>query len=243
MPEAIKPVIEKVTIPEIFPSMAARDWARITGEEPGYQARSFYYRTTRNGQEYQEIVGGFVPPALNPGFAVVVGLGRQDDSQIEPAWNLGTRRITVLAEVESEGLTELMAGALMLRKLYAPALDKGFYCDPDGALIFRIAQIMEKLETEPPFVLLPGIYFEQASAFRDYVATLTLYRRVLDRGNCEKLRAHMDNFPKEALVSTEKKAWEDYPAVTALAYAVHGLMVNPMLDLGEGAIEDENETA
>jgi hypothetical protein len=51
----------------------------------------------------------------------------------------------------------------------------------------------------------------------------------------------MDNFPKEALVSTEKKAWEDYPGITALAYAVHGLMVNPMLDLGDGAIEYEEE--
>jgi hypothetical protein len=237
-----RPLIEKVTIPEIFPSMAARDWARITGEEPGFQARSFYYRATRNWEEYQEIVGGFVGPALNPGFAVVVGLGRKDDPQINPEWNLGSKRITVLAEVESEGLTDLMAGALVLRKLYAPALDKGFYCDPDEALIFRIARIMEKLEDEPPFVLLPGIYFEQASAFRDYVATLTLFRRVLDRGNCDKLRAQMDNFPKEALVSTEKKAWEDYPAVMALAYAVHGLMVNPMIDLGEGAIEDENES-
>jgi hypothetical protein len=183
-----------------------------------------------------------VPPALNPGFAVVVALGRQDDPQIDPAWNVGTKRITVLAEVESEGLTELMAGALVLRKLYAPALDKGFYCDPDEALIFRIARIMEKLETEQPFVLLPGIYFEQASAFRDYVATLTLYRRVLDRGSCDKLRAHMDNFPKEALVSTEKKAWEGYPAVMALAYAVHGLMVNPMIDLEDEVMEDENES-
>jgi hypothetical protein len=75
------------------------------------------------------------------------------------------------------------------------------------------------------------------------VATLTLFRRVLDRGNCDNLRAHMDNFPKEALVNTEKKAWEDYPAVTALAYAVHGLMVNPMLDLSEGAVEDDSEAA
>jgi hypothetical protein len=235
-------LIEKVTVSEIFPTMAAKDWARITGEEPGFQARSFYYRAVEDGTEYQEIVGGFVPPTLNPGFAVVVGLGRQYDPQIRPEWSLGTKRISVLAEIESDSLTELMAGALALRRLYAQALDKGFYCDPDEALIFRSAQIMETLEDEPPFVLLPGLYFEQASAFRDYVATLSLYRKVMDRGRCDKLRAHMDNFPKEALVSTEKKAWEDYPAVMALAYAVHGLMVNPMLDLGDGVIEDDTET-
>jgi hypothetical protein len=50
MEKPIKPLIEKVTIPEIFPIMAAKDWARITGEEPGFQARSFYYREIEGGK-------------------------------------------------------------------------------------------------------------------------------------------------------------------------------------------------
>jgi hypothetical protein len=60
--ETATPLIEKVTIAEVFPYMAAKDWARITGEEPGYQGRSFYYRAIESGEEYQEIVGGFCAP-------------------------------------------------------------------------------------------------------------------------------------------------------------------------------------
>jgi hypothetical protein len=236
-------LIEKVTISEIFPTMAAKDWARITGTEPDYQARAFYYREIEGGKEFQEIVGGLVPPGKKAGFAVVIGLGREDDPQIRPEWNLGTRRITCLAEIETEGLPELVSGALALRKLYSPALEKGFYCDYDEALNFRIAQVMSRIEDEPPLVLLPGLYFDQATSFRDYLATLSLYRKVLDRKGCVRLRSTMDAFPREAMTSTEKKAWEEHPAVTALAYAVHGLMVNPMLDLENGAIEDETEPA
>jgi hypothetical protein len=45
-------LIEKVTIVEIFSSMPARDWASITGEEPGFQARAFYYRAIHHGEEF-----------------------------------------------------------------------------------------------------------------------------------------------------------------------------------------------
>jgi hypothetical protein len=232
-------VIEKVTIAEIFPTMAQKDLAHITGEDAGYKARAYYYRNVGGNGEFQEIVGGFVPPAKKPGFVVVVGLGRVDDPQIRPEWNLGTKRISVLAEIEAAVLTELVGGALALRKLYSPSLDKGFYCDGDESLSFRISQIMGTMEDEPFLVLIPGLYSDQANAFRDYVATLSLYRRVLDRGNCQKLRAHMDAFPKEAMTDRGSTAWEEWPAITALATAVHGLMVNPMLDVDDGAIEED----
>jgi hypothetical protein len=241
----MKSLIEKVTITEIFPPMAAKDWARITGTEPDFQARSFYYRSIHSGEEFQEIVGGFAHPVKKSGFAVVIGLSRNDDPRIKPEWNLGTKSIVVLAEVESSGLMELVKACVDLKKMFSPALDKGFYCDYDEALHFRISQIMASpaFHEEPPFVLLPGLYFEQATAFRDYVATLSLYQRILDRSTCHKLRDYMAAFPKEVMVSTEKKIWEDYPTVTALAYAVHGLMVNPMLDVDEGAFEGEEDAA
>ena len=137
-----RPLIEKVTISELFPTMAAKDWARITGEDAGFQARSFYYKAVDGDAEYQEISGGFVSPAKKPGFAVVIGLGRNDDPAIDPAWKLGTKRISVLSEAESKDLTELVARMLALRKVFFPALDKGFYCDGDESLSFRISQIM-----------------------------------------------------------------------------------------------------
>jgi hypothetical protein len=235
--------IEKITVPDIFPSMAARDLAYITGEDPGFRAQSFYYRSTASGAEYQEIVGGLVPPAKLPGFAVVVALGRHDDPRINPGWKVGTKRISVLAEYKAEDLPGLVGGALVLRSLFAPALDKGFYCDPNESLSFRIAQLMESLKNEPPMVLVPGLYFQQATAFRDYVSTLNLYRKILVRGDCAKLRKAMSVFPREAMGARGERAWEDYPEVMALAYAVHGLMVNPLLDMDEGAIEKEEDAA
>jgi hypothetical protein len=241
MMEKVDSLIEKVTISELFPTMAAKDWARITNTEPDFQSRAFYYRAVHNGEEFQEIVAGFVPPAQKPGFAVVIGLGRQEDPRINPDWNLGTRSIVVMAEVEKNGLMELVQACVELKKKFYPALEKGLYCDYDDSLQFRISQIMasKMFQEEQPFVLLPGLYFEQATSFRDYIATLNLYQKILDRSTCGKLRNHMAEFPREAMVSSEKKAWEEYPAVTALAYAVHGLMVNPMLDSGDGVIEGE----
>jgi hypothetical protein len=238
-------LIEKVTVSEVFPIMAAKDWARITNTEPDFQARAYYYRAIHSGDEFQEIVGGFVSPATNPGFAVVLGLGRKEDPRIKPEWNLGTKPIVILAEVEKPGLPELIKACVELRKMFPYALEKGFYCDYDDSLNFRISQIMSApmFHEEPPFVLLPGLYYGQATAWRDYMATSYLYQRILDRKSCTLMRGRMDEFPREALVSKERNIWQEYPAVTALAYAVHGLMVNPMLDLGDGVIEDANETA
>ena len=88
--------------------------------------------------------------------------------------------------------------------------------------------------------MIPGLYSQQATGFRDYMATLSLYRKILDRGGCDKLRNAMNLFPKEALTARGETAWEEFPEVTALAYAVHGLMVNPMLDVDEGAIEEDD---
>ena len=235
----ITPLIEKVTVSELFPTMAAKDFAHITGEDAGFRARAFYYKTLEDGAEFQEICGGFVPPAQKPGFAVVIGLGRNDDPKIDKAWKLGTKRITCLAETGAKDLNDMIAKVLALRKAYCPALDKGFYCDGDESLSFRIAQVMNSFPNEIPLVMIPGLYGQQSTGFRDYMATLTLYRKVLDRGGCAKLRNAMDIFPKEALTARGETAWEDFPEVTALAFAVHGLMVSPMLDVDEGAIEEE----
>lgn len=235
-------LIDKVTISELFPTMAAKDFAHITGEDAGFQARAYFYKVIDGGAEFREICGGFVPTAKNHGFAVVIGLGRNDDPAVDPAWNLGTKRITVLAEAESKDLIEMVAKVLALRKIYFPALDKGFYCDGDESLGFRISQIMASTKDEIPLVMIPGLYSnDKATAFRDYLATLSLYRRVLDRGNCVKTKKAMDIFPKESMTARGEQAWEDFPEVTALAYAVHGLMINPMLDIDEGAIEGEDE--
>jgi len=232
-------VIEKITIPDAFPTMAAKDFAHITRQDAGYRPKAYFYRAV-DGSEFQEIVGGFVPPSAKTGFSVVLGLGRNDDPAIDPGWKLGTKRISVLAESESSDLTEQVASLLALRSTFDPALDKGWYCDGDESLSFRMAQIMED---EPFLVMIPGLYSQSPqTAFRDYVATLNLYRRVLDRGKCSKLRAAMDIFPVEAMTARGKDAWEEWPAITALATAVHGLMLNPLLDDAEGAIE-EDETA
>ena len=234
-----KSLVEKITVSEIFPIMASKDWAHITGNPVDFSARAFYYRL--GAVDYQEICGAIVPPAKGPGFAVMIGLGREDDERIDPGWNLGTKRITVLDEIEAEGLNDLIEAVLEWRRKYSPALDKGVYCDSDEALDFRISQIMSRKEKENFLVMIPGLYHGQATAFRDYVYLLSQYRRILDRGKCRKLRAYMDQFPKEAVLKTGDKTWEDWPAVTALAYAVHGLIMHPILDEDGGAIEDENE--
>ncbi len=234
------PLIEKMTISELFPTMAQKDFAHITGEDAGFMARAYYYKALDGGAEFQEICGGFVPPAQKPGFAVVVGLGRNDDPVIDKAWKLGTKRITVLAEDQSKDLTNLVVKVLALRKAYFPALDKGFYCDGDESLSFRIAQVMNSFEDEIPLVMIPGLYSQQSTSFRDYMATLSMYRKILDRGGCDILRNAMNIFPKEALTTRGETAWEEFPEVSALAYAVHGLMVNPMLDVDEGVIEEED---
>ena len=234
-------VIEKITVPDVFPTMAAKDFAHITGQDAGYRPKAYFYRAI-DGSEFQEIVGGFVPPAANPGFSVVVGLGRDDDRAIDPSWKLGTKRISVLAESESQDLTDLVASVLALRSTFAPALDKGWYCDGDESLSFRMAQIMASMEDEPFLVTIPGLYSQSPqTSFRDYVATLSLYRRVLDRGKCSKLRAAMDQFPVESMTDRGATAWEEWPAIAALAQTVHGLMLNPLLDDAEGAIESEDE--
>jgi hypothetical protein len=233
-------LIEKITIPDVFPSMAAKDLAHITGQDAGFRPRSFYYRAA-DGLEYQEIVGGFVPPAKGPGFAVVVGLGRNDDPDIDPDWQIGTKRIKVLAEAEDGDLNNLIASLLALREDFAPALDKGWYCDGDESLSFRVGQVMSSMEDEPYLVMVPGLYSQSPqTSFRDYVATLSLYLRVLDRGKCKKVRAAMDLFPVESMTDRGSTAWEAFPAIMALAQVVHGLVLNPMLDDAEGAVEDED---
>ena len=219
--------------------MAAKDLAHITGQDAGFRPRSFYYRAA-DGSEYQEIVGGFVQPAQNPGFAVVVGLGRLTDPAIDPEWQLGTKRIKVLAEVEEQDLNSLIKSVLTLRKEFSPALDKGWYCDGDESLSFRVGQIMASMEDEPYLVMVPGLYSQSPqTSFRDYVATLSLYLRILDRGECKLLRSYMSVFPVESMTDRGATAWEAFPAIAALSQTVHGLILNPMLDDAEGAAEEE----
>jgi len=241
----IQPIIEKVIIPEIFPSMAAKDFSHITGTDPGYQARSFYYRDIETGEEYSEILGGFVPPAKKPGFAVVVGIGRLNDVRINPEWKLGTNKISVLMEAEEDNLANLITSCLTLREMFLPAMDRNYwYFDADPELLFRVAKIMTKLFPDEElkqmsFLPMPGLYFGQSSAFRDYAATLNQYKRIISRGKCHKIKAAMDSFPKEAMFQSGLNVWEDFPEVMALAYAVHALVTNPVAD-DQDVVEDDD---
>jgi len=209
-------VIEKIEEKDAAITGAQRDHAHIRSLPEPERKASYFYRHKETGQEFLFVAGAFALPYVQPGFAVVAGLGRQVDEENE-------KRICVLEELESLSLEELLKGCLKLHKMYnvPPIMHNGWYCHCDRDEYSRLWSVMQEIRGAKFSEFYPAYPPLSAHQYpmRAYLTTLLNNKRFLDRGKCDRLKAHMDRGPQNGKEIDAFKA-EDNPALAALAYAV-----------------------
>lgn len=210
-------VIEKVSIGNKDILQAQRDYYRIRNVEEPEWMPEIYYRHKKTGEEYLYVLGAFAMPGYDkPGFAVIVALDRYEDP------HKGERIIRVLEEYEAASIRFLVKGCLDMKEKYS--IDHGFYCDVDDTTQQRIVDAVEVIDSEAEFYPIEGPYKQAEVPFSQYLRTLIDCQRILDRGDCNKLKNYMENGPRNTREASALKP-EDNPAIAAIAYAVSALMV------------------
>jgi hypothetical protein len=210
-------VIEKVSIGNKDIIQAQRDYYRIRNIEEPERMPEIYYRHKKTGKEYLYVLGAFAMPGYDkPGFAVIVALDRHEDP------DKGERIIRVLEEYEGTSIKILVKGCLDMKEKYN--IDNGFYCDVDETTQQRVVDAVEAIDSEAEFYPMVGPYAQAENSFSQYLLTLIDCQRILDRGDCNKLKNYMENGPRNIKEASALKP-EDNPAIAAIAYGVSALTV------------------
>jgi hypothetical protein len=197
--------------------------ASIYGEQ-GWQKPS-YYLNIENQESYVHIAGGFAFPTTLPGFAVIVGVTRDEES--EPA-------LKVLAEAEEGDLSSLLDKTLLLRNKYGyekyPDLLETWFGDFQryNSFVSHWNLMLEKKTSQEN----RGIYLSPPPDWESPYNGLLYWRRIksligeqkqLYFGSSSKLRTAIQKLLAED--DGKKKNVDQYPpAVMALGYVVHALV-------------------
>ena len=181
-----------------------------------------YYRNTETGEEFFDIVGALAWPAGDkPGFAVVVGVVKGGDPQ-EPA-------LKTLDEIESPSVEGLLKECVELRTKWGfPGLLKVWLGDYE-----RFAPIITDFNASrrsENFLIVTAAYdFEKPNRGEIYLQRISELlkpgdsgKKRLHIGGCNKLRGNINDFPHGTAEITQVERW---PALAALGYAVHTMLV------------------
>lgn len=194
--------------------------AEITGQQ--YVTKPYYYRHEETGEEYYTITGAMGWSSDDrPGFAVIVAALKSVPK--EPTFK-------VLQETESNDMAALVTACIQTRNTWGyPYLLDLWYGDPlrFSTFLSDFNETYERNNDDGGFYLAPPDDFEQQNRTEIYLERIKSLlkpgedgKKHLVLGPCDKLRSQLHNLPSDA----RKIEIEDFPAVSALAYAVHSLM-------------------
>jgi hypothetical protein len=187
--------------------------AELNGEH--YVTIPNYYHNIETNEDYWAIVGALAFPAnRTSGFAVIIAAIKNGTTDA-PVFK-------VVAEIEESDVDTLLQTCEHRRYRYGyPHQLECFYGDLER---FRsiVADFNQRQER--------GLYLVQPADFHSQNRSEIYLERIWSDlkpgsdgtkrillGECDRLRAHLHNLPKEI------QSIEDYPAVAALGYAVHSL--------------------
>ena len=181
-----------------------------------------YYRNTETGEEFFDIFGALSWPAGDrPGFAVVVGVVKGGDPQ-EPA-------LKALDEIESPSVEGLLKECVDLRTKWGfPDLLKVWLGDQERFLPI-VTDFNANRRSEDLLVVTVPYDFEKPNRGEIYLQRIfellkpgASGKKRLSLGGCNKLRGNISDFPHGAAQIGQVERW---PAVAALGYAVHTMLV------------------
>jgi hypothetical protein len=196
--------------------------ARLFGR--GVPKRS-YYRHIQTGHEFVDIAGAVAWPEKVQGFVLIVGVRKED--RPAPAF-------VCLDEYESRSPAELLEKAATLQEKWgnekAPTLVQQFWWgdyERNHVAVNALNRRLEKEKRQRLNIAVP-MSFERPNRFEVYLGEIwrMLKRREdgarrLYIGACDRLRNVMRNLGDEDAVRMKEDL---FPAVSALGYAVHGLL-------------------
>ncbi|BBO82476.1 hypothetical protein DSCO28_30420 [Desulfosarcina ovata subsp. sediminis] len=189
--------------------------AHVTGMSCVPKAVSF--RDKENGEAYYSLAGSLAYPAVKtPGFGVIIAVLKNGNEQ---------QNFKVLAETEAQSIDNLLDSCLkMCQRWGFPESFSFLYGDPERFL--SALTDFNLREENSGLYLAPPNDFQQPNRTEIYLQRIRSAlgpnkngQKGLHLGNCDKLRAYLQNFPTGAA----KIQIEDFPAVAALGYGLHSL--------------------
>jgi hypothetical protein len=221
----MKSIIEEKIVADIqtFGAMEAeRVIANMLGESPRKIPKAVHYRNIVTDEKYLCLAGGFGWPGAQPGFAVVLAVQENIDSE-EPLYCL-------LAEREDNDVYSLLRQSHELWQLYGSncrEIPWFWYGDPHNGLngfIQKFNKQKEKQGNEKPFFLTPAPYQEEPNQFEIYCRTIYSFlqgnNKRLVLGSCDRLRGYLDHL---AVNDVMKGTIDGHPAIGALGSALIAL--------------------
>lgn len=176
-----------------------------------------FFLDKETGDRYSRLVGGLAWPGIQPGFAVVIAEDLKEDETLKK------RHLRVLTEYESHNPSGLIRRA----KEYQTAYSVGqFFGDTQNEAMMNIMQrnggVSIYLQTAP--------FLDDDQAFSGYllmIRELTLpTKKLLHFGQKSCLPALLSALDPKEISSTAKTAFQKFPAITALGFAIAGLQTN-----------------
>lgn len=174
-----------------------------------------YLLDARYGAKYRAIAGALEWPSERPGAVIVVGVDLSKDPK------LGTYKMRVLAAEEEAGVTALVKRALALREDYLAAEWYGNQNSPMMQLVVTMNDQLRMLGKQE-FWLVEPHWSRDPKAFGYYVSAIKdfLARGALELGTDNPVSSRLLELSPEGL---RQISVEDFPTITALAYAVTSL--------------------
>jgi hypothetical protein len=188
------------------------------GEKTGTSLGGSIYQSSKKPSEYRRIAGGIAWSGVKPPFAVVIGE--------EPEEAGGKTRLRILAAAENFDLQRLLERCSQFRDEYSC---KTWYGNPDDPELSKALQEFDKKRMEknlPPVHIAPAPHIDDLNPFGFYTDVVKKHMDagdvLLGFGKAEQLKEYISKEPWR--VGTGARM-EDYPAITALGFALSALRV------------------
>ena len=171
---------------------------------------SYIFRCARTKREYQRIVGGMMWPGSKPGYCVVLGQARFKNPQTK------LPDIWTVAEHEEDDVTELLRTCALWTKEYCC---EKWYGHPADYGMMRILHRFNEKRPHKPLSIIPALGEEEERELEFYVNLI----RIATSTNCKVLQFNESKLPQKMFEmdpDSIKKKCEEYPAVSALGFAL-----------------------
>ena len=201
--------------------------ALIEKKKRDWPTTESYLINVKTEERFNRVVGGIAWPGKNPGFLVVIGEDHEKDQTLQ------NRHYRILAEYSSLSLNDLVRRG---SEFSANFCAHPFYGDE------KERWAMEHMRKSGFYLNLTAAPFvDDPTAFKGYMHTIRELAhptaKSLHFGSESHLPAHLAALTPDDMMTTAKVAFEQYPAITALGFAVFALEIYSY-DPRQGALVD-----
>jgi hypothetical protein len=190
----------------------------------GFGSINTYFLNKENGEKYSRVVGGFAWPGTKPGFCVVV-VELKDKNEVH-----NKRPYRILYEREKQNPSALIKRCSELSGLFWA---RPFYADDTNEGMMRILQKagVSLYVTSPPFLDDPRAFETYLLMIRELIIPT---RKLLTFGKNSIFPNLLTGLNTDEIPSTAMTAFQKFPQITALGFAVSALE-DSVYDPGEDA--------